>query len=87
MWGLPMREMLAIIGCWSLGLVLFGTLVTGTGVAVVLYFVLRALTAKDFNAIPAFMCYGRTKFLEQRAAAWVGVTLDPLYGQRRPDDL
>jgi type IV secretory pathway VirB3-like protein len=84
LWGIPMREMLAILGFWAVGLVLFGAAITGTGVAIVLYFVIRAITAKDFNAIPAFFCYGRTKFLEQRAVAWTGVTLDPLYGQRPP---
>jgi type IV secretory pathway VirB3-like protein len=82
--GVPVWHGLALLGFWAIGLVWFGAIITGTGVAVVVYILLRAITAKDFNALTAFTCYGSTKALEQKGAAWSGVTLDPLYGQRPP---
>lgn len=85
MGGVPLEAALTLGFSWACGLVLFGAVVTGTGVCLMAYYALRALIADDFNAVSVFLCYARTKLKAQKSLIWTGVTLDPLFGQRRND--
>lgn len=83
MLGIPYNAFRFLVGIWLTGLTLFGAAITGTGVVVMVWLALRALTAQDFNAIPVMVTYARTKLIAVRSRLWItGVTLDPLYGNR-----
>jgi type IV secretory pathway VirB3-like protein len=83
MWGIPYKAFLFLVGIWMMGVTLFGAVITGTGVCVMIWWALRALTAWDFNAISVMITYGRTKLIAVRSPIWItGITLDPLFGQR-----
>jgi hypothetical protein len=84
-WGIPYKAFMALWAVWGIGLIMFGGLITGTGVCFFAGIVMRGITAWDFNAIPAATVYCRTKLIATRSTVWrTGVTLDPLYGQRKP---
>ncbi|HEY4152175.1 MAG TPA: hypothetical protein VGM38_02525 [Pseudolysinimonas sp.] len=85
MLGIPYYHFLALWAIWAVGLIVFGAIITGTGLCVIAGLFERGITAWDFNAIPVAMVYRRTKLVATRSTVWIsGVTLDPLYGQRKP---
>lgn len=76
---------MALWAIWGAGLIMFGAIISGTGICIIAGVVLRGVTAWDFNAIPAAIVYCQTKLVATRSAVWrSGITLDPLYGQRKP---
>jgi type IV secretory pathway VirB3-like protein len=81
--GLPLSAFYRICCAWGLSLIMFGALITGTGVAIAVWVVLKAAVAHDFNIVSVATVYLKTKFIATRSLIWfVGVTLDPNYGPR-----
>jgi type IV secretory pathway VirB3-like protein len=81
----PYRVFWSICFSWGFGLIWFGAAVTGSGVAFMAWLAARAMVAHDFNAFSVIFVYCKTKLFTERSLIWIsGVTLDPLYGQRKP---
>jgi hypothetical protein len=83
MWGIPYKWWCGLWIAWGFGLMWFGAIITGTGICLMIGIALRSITAIDFNALSVVGTYCTTKLIANRSTIWiVGVTLDPLYGQR-----
>jgi hypothetical protein len=83
--GIPYKWFRGLWFVWGAGLILFGAIITGTGVCLMIGVVLRTITAIDFNALSVVATFCCTKLIATRSTIWLtGITLDPLYGQRKP---